>query len=77
MKTENNLDSLYFDITDFVGEKIKDGNDSLEISALLVRIGLEIYKSSMDQNDFDKMVDYISENRHQILTLDTGTGHLH
>jgi hypothetical protein len=77
MNDDSKLEDLYFDITEYVSEKIKDGYDSLEISALLVRIGLEIYKTTMDQEDFDKMVDFISENRHHINSLSQNTTHIH
>jgi hypothetical protein len=77
MNDDSKLEDLYFDITEYVSEKIKDGHDSLEISALLVRIGLEIYKTTMDQEDFDKMVDFISENRHHINSLSQNTTNIH
>jgi hypothetical protein len=77
MEDDTELEALYFDITEYVSEKIKEGHDSLEVSALLVRIGLEIYRTTMDQEDFDKIVDFISESRHHIKPLSQDAQHLH
>jgi hypothetical protein len=77
MDDDSKLEDLYFDMTEYVSEKIQEGNNSLEISALLIRIGLEIYKTTMNQEDFDKMVDFISENRYHINSLSQNTNHVH
>jgi len=74
---DTTLENLYFDLSEFVSEKIIEGHDSLEVSAILIRIGLEMYKTTMDQEGFDKMVDFISENRHHINSLNQNTNYTH
>jgi hypothetical protein len=79
MKEEDNsyLDELYGELTELAGEKIGDGIPVEEVSALFIRIGLEIYRTANTEEEFNNMIDYLSENRHHISSLDTGSGHLH
>ena len=77
MEEDKDLEQLYFDLTHYAAEKIQEGSDVLEVSALLIRVGLELYRTSMNEEDFDKMVDFISENRHHINPIHQNTNHVH
>ena len=71
------LDEVYGELTEIAGEKINDGVPVEEVSALFIRIGLEIYRTMSSDEEFDTMVDYISENRHYISSLDSDNTNLH
>jgi hypothetical protein len=71
------LDEVYGELTEIAGEKIDDGIPVEEVSALFIRIGLEIYRTMSSDKEFDTMVDYISENRHYISSLDSDNTNLH
>jgi hypothetical protein len=71
------LDEIYGELTEIAGERINDGVPVEEISALFIRIGLEIYRTMSSDEEFDTMVDYISENRHYISSLDSDNTNLH
>jgi hypothetical protein len=71
------LDELYGELTELAGEKIDDGVPVEEVSALFIRIGLEIYRTMSSAEEFDIMVDYISDNRHHISSLDSDNTNLH
>lgn len=73
---DDKLEDLYREIATHTAEYIKNGHDVLAVSALMVRIGLELYKTSLDDEGYDKMVDFISENRNQINPIG-GTTHVH
>jgi hypothetical protein len=66
MDDDTKLEDLYLSMTAYTAECIKNGNDVLEVSALMIRIGLELYKTSLDEEGYHQMVDYISEHRDQI-----------
>jgi hypothetical protein len=71
------LDEIYGELTELAGERINDGVPVEEVSALFIRIGLEIYRTMSSDEEFDTMVDYISENRHYISSLDSDNTNLH
>lgn len=77
MEEDKELEELYFELTSHAAEKITNGSDVLEVSALLIRIGLELYRTTMSDEDYDKMVDFISKNRHQITPITPGEQHVH
>jgi hypothetical protein len=66
MDDDSKLEDLYLSMTAYTAECIKNGNDVLEVSALMIRIGLELYKTTLNEEDYHRMVDFISENRNQI-----------
>jgi hypothetical protein len=76
MEDDDKLENLYYEMTAQTAEYIKNGHDVLEVSALMIRIGLELYRTSLDEEGYDKMVDFISENRNQINPIG-GTTHVH
>jgi hypothetical protein len=76
MKDDDKLENLYYEMTAQTAEYIKNGYDILEVSALMIRIGLELYRTSLDEEGYDKMVDFISENRNQINPIG-GNTHVH
>jgi hypothetical protein len=71
------LDEVYGELTELAGEKINNGIPVEEVSALFIRIGLEIYRTMSSDEEFDTMVDYISKNRHYISSLDSDNTNLH
>jgi len=45
------------------------GVRALELAPIMVKLGLEIYKTIMSEEDYNKMVDFISDNRGEIKDL--------
>jgi hypothetical protein len=60
-------------MTTYAAECIDNGNDVLEVAALMVRIGLEIYRSSLEEEDYYKIVDFISDNSDKISPIESPT----
>lgn len=49
---------------------IDDGVNPTEIAPILIKHGLEIYKTILDEEAYNKIVDVISEKRNEIRTLE-------
>ena len=56
-----------------LGEDIK----AIEIAPILIRMGLEIYKTVMSPEDYDRMVDFISDHREDVRDLNEFLPELH
>jgi hypothetical protein len=48
---------------------LAQGVTALELAPIMVKLGLEIYKTIMSEEDYNKMVDFISDNRNEIQDL--------
>ena len=53
----------------FTGELIMQGEKPTVVAATLLLVALQMYKSILNQEDYDKMVETISENRNQVKSL--------
>jgi hypothetical protein len=56
-----------------LGEDVK----AIEIAPILIKLGLEIYKTVMSPDDYDRMVDFISDHRDEINDLSDFLPELH
>ncbi len=56
-----------------LGEDVK----AIEIAPILIKLGLEIYKTVMLPEDYDRMVDFISDHRDEINDLSDFLPELH
>jgi hypothetical protein len=65
---DTQLQDLYDSFLEFASEKsIEYG--PLEVAAIMMTQALTIYKSSMDEEDFNRMVDTMSASRSQVKTF--------
>ena len=76
MKTDS-LEDLYQDYWAIHAQMIDKGHSPLEIAAILVAQSMSIYKTVLDYDEYDKMVDSISDQRYNVkeLTQDQGSYH--
>jgi hypothetical protein len=65
----DSLEELYISSMSDISTHLAKGYNVLEISAVLVRLGLELYKTSLDEEGFHKIIDFISDNRDSIKPL--------
>lgn len=74
---DDNLVNTYNEfmiLTDkLLGEDVK----AIEIAPILIKLGLEIYKTVMSPDDYDRMVDFISDHRDEINDLSDFLPELH
>lgn len=63
------LTKTYNDITALCLQLIRDGVDPLIVAAALVSLGASIYKTTLSEEDFNLMMDSVSDLRDQIQRL--------
>lgn len=51
------------------GELIADGNRPFAVAAVFSMVSLQIYKTLLSPDDYNQMVDSISNNRNSIIAL--------
>jgi hypothetical protein len=70
------LDSLYQDYWMIHSQKI-DQYSPLEVAAVLVAQAMTIYKTVLDDEEYNKIVDAISKMRDRVKTVSPEQGHYH
>lgn len=66
-----NLNELSKEVYDFAGQLMDEGTEPFAIAALFIMVALQIYKTSMSPEDYNAMVDNISDSRDRIKRLDS------
>ena len=67
----SNQDELYHKYLTFTDLMLED-YDPLEIAAIMSVIALSMYKTCLDDEGFEKMIDRISESRDSVKPLNGG-----
>ena len=73
---DNGLDELYHSYWEVHNEKM-GSHSPLEIAAILMTQSLTIYKTVLDEDDYNKMVDDISKLRDQVKEIPNPESYLH
>jgi hypothetical protein len=63
--TDDQLQELYDKYLDFTVSMIADGN-TLSVAAIMMAQALSIYKTAMNDEEYNAMVDNISASRDQV-----------
>ena len=61
---------LYDKIYQFAGENFGE-YDPLAVAAVMMATSLRIYKTGLADDDFDKMVQHVYDNKHKVLPFET------
>jgi len=69
MDSKDTLDETYNDISDLASGKIASGRSPFEVAAALVTIGASIYRTTLNEEDYNLMMDAISNNRNMVQRL--------
>ena len=64
-KTDQML-KMYDDLYSVMGNWLKQDNESLAVAAVLMATALRIYRTSLSDDDYDQMMDYLSDTRENI-----------
>jgi hypothetical protein len=70
--TDTQLQDLYESFLEFANQKAGEYGP-LEVAAIMMTQALTIYKSSMNDEDFNRMVDTMSASRSQVKTFERPT----
>ena len=72
MDEDTKIEDLYHTLLRVTAELVNNGYDAMEISAVMTRVALQIYKTKLSDEDYNRMIDFISKSRDEIekFTLD-------
>lgn len=74
---DEELTKLYEDLIVFVEKRLSKGFTAVEIAPMMVKLSLEMYKTVLDDEGYNDIVDYISETRDQINKFNTFNQGMH
>ena len=75
--TNTDLDNLYQDYWVIHSSMIDKGHSPIEIAAILDAQSMSIYKTVLDDSEYNKMIDSISNSRDKVIELKPEQGHYH
>jgi len=61
---------LFEDVYDLANTMIKDGEKPFAVAAVFVLAGLQMYKTSLSDEDYEKMVGSIYDSRDRVRRLE-------
>jgi hypothetical protein len=71
------LENLYQDYWAFHATMIDKDHSPIAIAAILVTQALSIYKTVLEEDEYERMVDSISDSRDKVIKLTPDMGVLH
>jgi len=75
--TTDQLENLYQDYWAFHARMIDNDHSPIEIAAILVAQALSIYKTVLEEDEYEQMVDSISNSRDKVVKLTPDMGVVH
>jgi 3-methyladenine DNA glycosylase/8-oxoguanine DNA glycosylase len=69
MKSEDQIIQLNEDCLQFVHEQLDKDQVPLAIAAVLAKVALQIYKTTLTEEGFNAMIEAIVENSNRIMPL--------
>lgn len=75
--SDKNLVNTYHEFMAVTDRLLKEDIKAIEIAPILIKLGMEIYKTVLPDEDYERMVEYIYEHRDQINDLSDFMPELH
>ena len=66
---ENDLIEVYNKYMELTDTLLRENISAIEVAPIMIKLGLEIYKTVMSPEDYDRMVDFISDHRDDVRDL--------
>ena len=63
---EEQMMKMYDDLYQMMGNWMTQENESLAVAAVLMATALRVYRTSLSDEDYDQMMDYLSDTRDNI-----------
>jgi hypothetical protein len=70
INTDKQLQEIYDKYMSFTDELVGEYGTVLEIAAVMMAQALSIYRSTMSEEDYNRMVDTISASRSEVKTFE-------
>ena len=77
MNNDDNLTKVYSQLLALSGKLLNDDVSAIEIAPILVKCGLEIYKTVLSPAEYERMAEYIYDHRDDIKSLKQFMPELH
>jgi hypothetical protein len=74
MIRDQDLQTLYNEYMEFTGKKITEGN-AMAVAGIMLAQALSIYKTALSSDEFDQIIQTISDTKNQVKTFQPS--HLH
>lgn len=71
------IETAYKQTLEMFDQWVKEGVRPLEIAAVLVTVGLSLYRTLLSPQDYEAMIDEISSKRHDIKILNPDQEQVH
>lgn len=68
MIEDSELEMLYNDYMEFTGQKVNE-NNAMAIAGIMMAQALSIYKTALSNDEFDRIIEAISNSRDQVKTF--------
>jgi hypothetical protein len=65
------MERIYNDFFELVNTKLAAGQDPLEIAAVMTAISMSIYRTVLEDDDYQRMIDSVSGSRDRIRPIQT------
>lgn len=69
--TIDDLEQLYQEFWQLVAKQIDEGRSALEIAGIMTAQAMTIYKSVLKPEEYEQMIDAISDSRDHVQILDS------
>jgi hypothetical protein len=66
---DKNLINTYHEFMTLTDRLLREEVRAIEIAPILIKLGLEIYKTVLPENEYERMVDYIYAHKDEINDL--------
>jgi hypothetical protein len=63
---DTKFEDLYYTQVKLVAQLTGTGYSPMEIAAILTRVALQIYRTTLSDTDYNQMIDFISESRNEV-----------
>lgn len=67
--SQNSLDDLNEELYQITSELLDEGHKPFAVAAMYSMIAMQLYKTIMSNEEYNAMIDYISDNRDKVKKL--------
>ena len=71
------MEETYRRAIELCSQLLQEGQDPLEIAAVMTTVGLSLYRTVLEPEAYENMVDTISENRDKVRELTADRSEVH
>jgi hypothetical protein len=70
MTTDQEIKDIHHSVWKLADDLAGEGHNPLAIAAIFATTAFTLYRTVLDKDDYEKLMDKMSESRHQVQTLE-------